>query len=98
MSPVVLWGLTTRGFSAKSANRPPEQCFILDLESADYVIALNELEHRPLMNKRFPNWETRIHYWDIGDIELMQPSRALALIDAQVGALIVALGDSRPAG
>jgi protein-tyrosine phosphatase len=79
LSPLVLWGLTTRGLSAKSANRAPEQCIILDLESADYVIALNELEHRPLMNKRFPNWESDIQYWKIGDVELMQPSKAPCL-------------------
>ena len=91
ISSLVLWGLTTRGLSAKGANRPPEQCISLDLESADYVIALNELEHRPLMNKRFPNWESRILYWEIGDLELMQPSKALTLIDAQVGALVAAL-------
>jgi len=97
ISSLVLWGLTTRGLSAKGANRPPEQCISLDLESADYVIALNELEHRPLMNKRFPNWESRILYWEIGDLELMQPSKALTLIDAQVGALVSALRDSQSA-
>ena len=91
LSPFALWGLTTRGLSAKGANRPPEQCISLDLESADYLIALNEFEHRPLMNKRFPNWESRIQYWEIGDVELMQPSKALTLIDAQVGALVAAL-------
>jgi protein-tyrosine phosphatase len=97
LSPLVLWGLTTRGLSAKRANRPPEQCVILDLESADYVIALNELEHRPLMNKRFPNWESRIQYWEIGDVELMQPSKALALIDTQVDALVTAFRVSQTA-
>ena len=97
LSPLVLWGLTTRGLSAKRANRPPEQCIILDLESADYVIALNELEHRPLLNKRFPNWESRIQYWEIGDVELMQPSKALALIDAHVDALVAVFRDTQTA-
>lgn len=69
----------------------------MDLESADYVIALNELEHRPLMNKRFPNWESRIQYWEIGDVELMQPSKALALIDTQVDALVTAFRVSQTA-
>ena len=49
------------------------------------------------MNKRFPNWESRILYWEIGDLELMQPSKALTLIDAQVGALVSALRDSQSA-
>jgi protein-tyrosine phosphatase len=97
LSPLVSWGLTIRGFSAKTADRPPEQCIILDLESADCVIALNELEHRPLMNKRFPNWESRIQYWEIGDVELIQPGKALALIDARVDALVAVFRDSQTA-
>ena len=88
LSPLALSGLTTRGLSAKGANRPAQQCGILDLESADYIVALNEVEHRSLMRERFPNWETRIQYWDIGDVAVVQPDKALALIDAQVEALL----------
>ena len=57
LSPLVLWGLMTRGLSAKGTNRAPQQCTILDLESADFIVALNEIEHRPLMSERFPDWE-----------------------------------------
>ena len=88
LSPFALWGLTTRGLSAKGANRPPQQCVVLDLESADYIVALNEVEHRSLMRERFPNWESRIQYWEIGDVAVVQPDKALALIDAQVEALL----------
>ena len=70
-----------------SANRPPQQCTILDLEGADYIVALNEMEHRPLMSERFPNWESRIQYWKIGDVELVQPTKALALIDVLFAAI-----------
>ena len=66
----------------------PKQCAVLDLESADYIVALNEEEHRPIMNERFPEWETRIQYWEIGDVGLVQPNKALALIDVQVNALL----------
>ena len=47
--------------------------------------ALDELEHRPLVSERFPAWEARIQYWDIGDVELLQPSKV------QVDALLAAL-------
>jgi hypothetical protein len=49
------------------------------------------------MNKRFPNWESRIQYWEIGDVELMQPSKALALIDAHVDALVAVFRDTQTA-
>jgi protein-tyrosine phosphatase len=93
LSPFVLWGLTTRGLCAKGANRSPEQCLILDLESADHIIALNEVEHRPIMSERFPGWESRIQYWDIGDVALVQPNMALALIEAQVERLLASFRD-----
>ena len=95
LSPFALWGLTARGLSAKDVSRPPQQCVILDLESADYIVALNEVEHRPLMRERFPNWESRIQYWEIGDVELVQPNKALALIDVQVDALLASFRASR---
>ena len=88
LSPLAVWGLTARGLSAKGADRPPQQCVILDLQSADYIVALNEVEHRSLMRERFPNWESRIQYWEIGDVALVQPNEALALIDVQVEALL----------
>ena len=49
------------------------------------------------MNKRFTDWESRIQYWEIGDVELMQPSKALALIDAQVDALVTGFRVSQTA-
>jgi len=63
------------------------------LESANYIVALNEAEHRPLISERFPDWESRIRYWEIGDVELVQPNKALALIDVQVDALLASFRD-----
>lgn len=97
MSPLVLGGLTARGLSSKGAVRSPAQCIMFDLESADYIIALSELEHRPLMNERFPDWVSRVHYWQIGDVALMEPSKALASIDAQMAVLVATLRERQPA-
>lgn len=97
LSPFALWGLTTLGLSAKGANRPPQQCVILDLESADHIVALNEVEHRPIMSERFPDWVSRIQYWDIGDVSLVQPNKALALIKVQVDALLASFRNSQTA-
>jgi hypothetical protein len=63
------------------------------LESADHIIALNEVEHRPIMSERFPGWESRIQYWDNGDVALVQPNMALALIEAQVERLLASFRD-----
>jgi protein-tyrosine phosphatase len=88
LSPLVLWGLSRRGLSAKGADRPPQQCVILDLERADHIVALSRREHHPIISERFPEWETCIQYWEIGDVGLVQPHKALTLIDVQVDALL----------
>jgi protein-tyrosine phosphatase len=97
LSPFVLWGLTTRGLSARRVNRSPQQCSTLDLESADYIVALDEVEHRPIMSERFPQWATRIRYWEIGDVPLLQPNDALALIDVRVDGLVASFREPHAA-
>ncbi len=48
-----------------------------DLELADRTIALKESEHRPLMQRLFPEWESRITYWHVHDIDCATPEEAL---------------------
>ncbi len=48
-----------------------------DLEQADWTIALKELEHRPLMQRLFPDWESRVTYWQVHDIDCATPEEAL---------------------
>src|SRR5678815_5060088 len=45
--------------------RFPIQLIQNDLQTADLVIALNEPEHRKLMQQRFPAWADRITYWQV---------------------------------
>jgi protein-tyrosine phosphatase len=92
LSPFALHGLSERGIAAKGAVRFPQQCMTVDLQNADRVVALDETEHRPLMRERFADWEHRIHYWGIADVELVKPHHALSLIEAQIDALLAELG------
>jgi protein-tyrosine phosphatase len=95
LSPSALHGLSERGVAAKGTSRVPRQCTVVDLENADHVVALDETEHRPLMRERFSDWEHRIQYWGIGNVELVEPQQALSLIDAQIDALLAGLGAIR---
>jgi len=85
-------GLRIRGVTPKGDRRFPRQCVLEDLERAQCVVALNEAEHRPLMRERFPQWETRIQYWNIEDVGFLDPKIALATLDADVNALLKELG------
>ena len=45
--------------------------------NSHHIIALNEVEHRPLMLERFPHWKDRAEYWTVGDIDVLLPQVAL---------------------
>jgi protein-tyrosine phosphatase len=91
LSPFTLRGLAARGCSVRGGGRMPLQCAASDLETAHRIIALNEPEHRPLVRTRFPEWESRIQFWQVEDVEYTRPEVALAAIERQVDLLVNAL-------
>jgi hypothetical protein len=66
----------------------PQQCAVIDLESADLIVALMDCEHRPLILERFSGWEDRVEYWQVGDVSRAQPDVALGSIETEIAALI----------
>ena len=46
------------------------------------MIALKEAEHRALVQKRFPDWDNRIEYWHIHDIDAAHPDDATKIMAA----------------
>jgi protein-tyrosine phosphatase len=88
ISPFAREALDERGLLARGAHRLPQQCTAIDLEGASHIVALDESEHRPLMLERFPYWESRTEYWQVGDIEVVPPKVALSSIDGQIEELL----------
>ena len=74
--------------TAWGANRFPQQCTTADLASADFVVAVKEAEHRPLMRDRFAEWEHVPNYWHVDDVEDAPPAEALRLLTWQVRTLL----------
>jgi protein-tyrosine phosphatase len=91
--PLVLIRLEMLGISIKTKVRMPIQLSKRDLEAADLVIALNQVEHMPLMKHRFANWVDKIVYWHIPDLNVMGSEEALSQIEKNVTALIKQLRD-----
>jgi protein-tyrosine phosphatase len=83
--------LGERGLGAQGEHRLPRQCSIIDLETASHIVALNEVEHRPLMLERFPRWEDRAEYWTVSDIDVVPPQVALTAIDGRIDELVARL-------
>jgi protein-tyrosine phosphatase len=93
MSCYTLARLQTLGIAVTRYLRPPLQVTETDLEAAHLVIALKEAEHRPLLRKRHPDWEQRVEYWHVDDLDFAPPEVALSEIERQVQALAQRLGD-----
>ena len=80
--------LEAKGIVAEGALRDPRPCSLADFNRARIVIALKEAEHRPLIERRFPEVAERILYWHVDDIDFAPPSSALPMIDDLVRELI----------
>ena len=91
MSRFALEALEAQAIMPKGGMRAPMPCVVADFRVADLVIALKDAEHRPLIERRFPELAGNVTYWNVDDIELAPPSIALAMIDGQVRELIATL-------
>jgi protein-tyrosine phosphatase len=89
IAPVVLHALKERAITARGADRFPQQCTAGDLARANFVVAVKEAEHRPLMRERFAEWEHLPDYWNIHDIEDAAPAEALKLLSEEVQSLLL---------
>jgi protein-tyrosine phosphatase len=94
-----LKGLRHRGIKVAPNHRTPLQVELRDFERANLVIALDEDEHRPYMQQRFPDWADRIEYWRVGDLHITTAEEALASAEREVRMLIerLAANTSSPA-
>jgi protein-tyrosine phosphatase len=88
MSRHTLNALEKRGIEPEGAKRYPQLCSLADFGLAEFVIALKEAEHRPLLASRFPGWENRVSYWHVHDIDIADPVKAVAEMDRLVRDLI----------
>ena len=87
ISPHALQALQAKGIEG-GAGRNPLLCTLADFADAELVVALKEAEHRPMIEHRFASVAHRIEYWDVDDIEFLDPPIALGKIDEQVRLLI----------
>jgi protein-tyrosine phosphatase len=51
--------LSKKNIVPEGAIRYPQPCSFADFEQANLIIALKEAEHRPLIEKRFPDVASR---------------------------------------
>lgn len=88
MSRYAVAALAERGITISPDERFPQQATESDFSSSQLVIALDEEEHTPLMQERFPEWEQKIEYWLVHDVDKTSPEDALGEIERRVIELI----------
>ena len=91
MSPYTLNALQAKGIAPGGAARDPVLCSVDDFAQAELVVALKDSEHRPMIERRFAGVAHRVEYWNVDDIEFLDPPTALGKIDELVERLIGSL-------
>lgn len=69
----------------------PEQVEERHFLSGATIIAMDESEHRKMMEKDFSDFADKIEYWQVHDIDFTEPQEALPVLKTQVEALVESL-------
>ncbi|HLN28122.1 MAG TPA: hypothetical protein VK395_10295 [Gemmataceae bacterium] len=68
MAVAAIKALEARGLRAVADSaRFPIQVTVDDFEVADWIVALKQAEHLPLLQDRFPAWIEKVEFWHIDD-------------------------------
>lgn len=59
-----------------------------DFAAADHVVAVKRTEHQPLMQRRFPEWQAKVEFWEVHDLDCALPSEAMPHLESEVLALL----------
>ncbi len=98
VSPIVRRELLARGVPEKFCEGGPQELTRADLDRSDYVVLLDETEHRPMMEEQFPHYDaTKLHYWHVPDTPRMKPVLACQLMTRDVEKLFRQLTVPTPA-
>jgi protein-tyrosine phosphatase len=88
MSHYTVRRLTDLGISSSNYQRNPQDLDLAALQTAHHIVAVKEIEHRPLLTSRFPQWLNNVEFWQVHDIDCSDPSVALPHLEREVLGLL----------
>jgi len=59
-----------------------------DFGAAHHIVAIKEVEHRPIIERTFAQWLDRVEFWHVHDLDCCGPDEAIPHLDREVAALI----------
>lgn len=72
-------------------NRDPKQVTEALLNAADLIIATSLVEHQSMAQERIPLFLEKITFWDVEDVEFVEPAIALKALFDRTHALLKSL-------
>lgn len=88
ISRFTLAALTELGIHLEEPIRYPIPVLARDFASSHHVVAVKEVEHRPMIQQSFPEWLDRVEFWTVDDIDYAEPEIAIPELRENVFALI----------
>src|SRR4029077_3565364 len=67
MAVAAVKALEARGLRAADCARFPAQVTADDCDLANWIVALKQAEHLPLLQERFPAWAEKVEFWQVDD-------------------------------
>lgn len=80
--------LKERGIKAHGINNYPRPIVQADFQTNDRILAMSELEHRPMLESRFPSYSHNVEYYEVGDLPLEAPKGAIQKIAKLVDGIV----------
>ncbi len=93
MSRHTVAALQAAGIPIAMPMRSPIELTQAVLSAADLVVAVKEAEHRPLLERLFPDAVDRVEFWHVHDLDCAGPEEALPQLRGHVERLIARLAD-----
>lgn len=69
--------LEERKIKGRNLGRYPMPLDENDFHTYDYIIALSEHEHRPMIESRFHHHVDKIQFFEVGDLPVEEPKQAI---------------------
>lgn len=88
--------LSIHGIPVDGHQRLPLAAGFQDFEAAHLIIAVKELEHRPLIAEKFPTFVQRVRFWDVHDVDCAEATDAMPVLEDRVLRLLDRLAGGCP--
>lgn len=89
-----LRSLKELGIQVEQPIRYPVTVTSIDFQSAGHVVAVKEAEHRPMIERLFPEWLDQVEFWTVDDVDCAGPDIAIPELHKNVTGLIARLAEN----